>query len=106
MNHRPFAGQELKIEAHAFQWQQKVRENDGGIDVELFRGGDSHLGSQFRLLANLQQRMVAAYGLVLGHVAARLAQKPYRRLIHRLAQAGAQKPAAAGEAGIGAGLLH
>jgi hypothetical protein len=34
---------------------------------------------------------MAADGLILGHVAARLAEEPYRRDINRLAEAGAEK---------------
>ena len=99
MNHRPFAGQELEIEPHAFQRQKQVGKDDGRIHVKLFRGGDGHLGGQLGILADLQQGVVAAYGLVLRHIAAGLAQEPHRGLVHWLAQAGAQKAAAGGETG-------
>ena len=53
VDHRSFPGQELEIETHAFQRQEKVGEDDGGIDIKLLRGGDRHLGGELRVLANL-----------------------------------------------------
>ncbi len=76
---------------------KQVGEDDGGVDAELFRGGDGDFGGDLRLLADFDQGMVLADVAVLLHVAAGLAQKPDGRAIDGFAQAGAQKAAAVEE---------
>ncbi len=60
----------------------------------FFRRGDGDFRSDFRLLADLDQRVMLADVAVLLHVAAGLAQKPHRRPVDRLAQAGTHKAGA------------
>ena len=103
MDDRPLAGLELEVQAHRLQRQQQVGEDDGRVDAQLFRGGDGDLGGDLRLLADFDQRVVLADVAVLLHIAAGLAQKPDRRAVDGLAQAGAEK-AAAVEAGLVGGL--
>ena len=99
MNDRAFAGLKLKGQSHAFEGQQQVGEDDRGVDIELLGGGDGDLGGELGLLADFEQGVVLADGLILRHIAARLAQKPHRRAVDRTAQAGAHEAAAGGERG-------
>ena len=99
VDHRTFAGQKFEVQAHGFQGQQEVGKDDRGIDVELLGGGDGDFSGEVRVFADLEQRVVAADCLVFRHIAAGLAEKPDRGAVHGLAQAGANKTAAARETG-------
>ena len=94
MHHRAFAGLELERQAHGLERQQQVGKDDGRVHAQLFRGGDGDFGGELGLLADFDQRVVLADVAVFLHVAAGLAQKPDRRAVDGLAQAGAHKPAA------------
>jgi len=94
VHHGPFARLKLKIQSHGLQGQQQIGKNNRRIDAQLFRGGDSHLGGQLGVLANLHQSVVLPHVAVFLHVAPGLPQKPNRRAIYRLAQAGTDKTAA------------
>ncbi len=100
MDDRAFASLELKGQSHAFEGQQQVGEDDRCVDVELLRGRDGNLGGELGLLADFEQGVVLADGLILRHIAARLTQEPYRRAIDGTAQAGADEAAAGGERGF------
>ena len=91
MHDRPFAGLELEGQAHGLERKQQVGKDDGRVDAELFSSGDGDFGGDLRLLADLDQRVVLADVAILLHVAAGLAQKPDRRAIDGLAQAGADE---------------
>ena len=97
MDDRAFASEEFKGQPHAFEGQQQVGEDDGGIDVELLGGGNGDFGGELGLLADFEQGVVLAYGLILGHIAACLAQEPDRRTVDRAAQAGANEAGAGGQ---------
>ena len=66
----------MKGQAHDFERQQKVGEDDGGVDAEDFRGRDGDLGGERGLLADLQKRVLLADRAILGHVASGLAHEP------------------------------
>jgi len=84
----------FKGQAHRLERQQQVGKNDGGVDSELFRGGDRDFGGDLGLLADFDKRMVLADVAVLLHVAARLAQKPDWGAVDGPAQTGTDKTAA------------
>ena len=86
-----FAGEELEGQAHDFERQQEVGEDDGGVDAEDFGGGDGDFGGELRLPADFEERMVLADGPVLGHVAAGLAHEPDGRAVDGLGLAGANE---------------
>ena len=91
LDHRPFAGREMKWQAHDFQRQQQVGEDDGGVNLEELGGGDGDLGREFRLLADFDQGIMFADVAVLLHVAAGLAHEPNRSGLDRKALAGTYK---------------
>ncbi len=86
---RPFARRKVEGQAHDFQGQQQVGEDDGRVDVQVLRRGDGDFGGEFRLLADLDQRIVLAHVAVLLHVAAGLAHEPDRSGVNRKPLAGA-----------------
>src|SRR5262249_50240219 len=51
---RALSGFKPKSLAHHFQGQEQIGEDDGCVDVELLRGGDSDLGGQLRSLADFE----------------------------------------------------
>ena len=94
MHHRPFARLKFKRQPHRLERQQQIGKDDGRVNAQLFGRGDGHFGGQFRLLADFHQRVVLANVAVFLHIAPGLAQKPDRRAIDRLAQAGPHKSGA------------
>src|SRR5579864_6448652 len=74
----------MKRKSHDFERQQQVSEDDRGINTQGFSRRNGHIGGDFGLLANLDQRILFADGAVFGHVAARLTHEPDRRAINRL----------------------
>ena len=91
LDHRPFAGGEMEGQAHDFERQQQVGEDDGGVNLEELGGGDGHFGREFGLLADFDQRMMLADVAVFLHVAASLAHEPNRSGLDRKPLAGADK---------------
>ena len=81
----------MKRQAHDFEREQKVGENDGGIDAEKFSGGDGDFGGERGILANLEQRVLLANGAVFGHVASGLAHEPDGRAVDWLRFTGADE---------------
>ncbi len=105
MHDRAFSGLKLEGQTHAFEGQQQIGEDDRRIDIELLGCGDSDLGGELGLLADFEQGMVLADGLILRHIAARLTQKPYWRAVDGTAQTRAHKAAARGErSDVGGGV--
>ena len=90
-NRRTFAAHEVEGNAHGFERQQEIREQDGGVDVDAANRLQRDDGSQLGRTTNIEQGMACPDFAVLGHVAPRLTHEPHRRAIHRLAPAGAQK---------------
>ena len=88
---RPLARLEIKRDTHRGEWQQQVREEDGGVDVEPFDRLQRHLRGQLRLSADFEQRVPRADVAVLGHVTAGLSHEPDRGLVDRLVAAGTEK---------------
>ena len=68
----------MERQAHDLEGQQQVREDNGGVNLEVLGGGDGHFGGEFRLFADFDQRMVLADVAVFLHVTAGLAHEPYR----------------------------
>ena len=94
VNHRSLTGLKFKVQTHRLQRQKQIGKDNCRIYAELFGCGNCHLGGQLRLFANLHQCVVLPHLAVLRHVAASLAQKPHRRAVHGLSQAGSHKAAA------------
>ena len=86
-----FAGGEMKGQAHDFERQEKVGEDDGGIDLEDFGGFNGDLGRDFGLFADLDQGILLADGTVLGHVASGLTHEPDGGAFGGLSFGGANK---------------
>jgi hypothetical protein len=107
-----FSRGKMKRQAHDFEREQKVGENDRGIDTEKFSGGDSDFGGERRIFANFEQRVLLANGAIFGHVAAGLAHEPHWSAINGLGLAGTDEDGIWGrhdssiriEAGIQAGV--
>src|SRR5580693_6360205 len=74
----------MERQSHNFQRQQQVGKNNGSIYPESLSGRDGHLGRDFRLLANLDQRVLFADGAVFRHVTASLPHEPHWRAVNRL----------------------
>ena len=91
LDHRSFAGGKMKRQAHHFERQQEVGEDDGGVDAEDFGSGDGDLGGQRGLLADFEQRMLLADRAIFGHVASGLAHEPDGRAVDGLGLAGANE---------------
>jgi hypothetical protein len=94
-NDRAFSSGKMKGQAHDFEREQKVGEDDGGVDSEKFGSGNGNFGGEFGLLADFEQGMLLANGAVFGHVASGLTHEPDGSVVDRLRFAGAN------EAGIG-----
>ena len=73
---RALAGGEVKGQAHDFEREKKIGEDDGRIDFEDLGRFDGDLGRDLRLLADLDQGILLADGAVLRHVASSLAHEP------------------------------
>jgi hypothetical protein len=84
LDDRTFSGGEMEGQAHHFEGEEKISEDDGGVDSEKFGSGDSNFGREFGLFADLEQRMLLANGAVLRHVASGLAHEPDRSSIDGL----------------------
>ena len=91
LDDRAFSGGKMKGQAHDFEREQEVGEDDGGVDAEKFGGGDGDFGGEFGLLADFEQRMLLANGAILGHVASGLAHEPDGSVVDGLRLAGADE---------------
>ena len=91
VDRRPFALDEIEVEAHRGEGQEEIREEDRGVDVDhvdwLKRDGDGELG----LAADLEQGITLPERAIVRHVPARLTHEPDGCGIDRLAPAGAEK---------------
>ncbi len=94
VHHGAFAVNELKVEAHGGEREQKVGEDDGGVDAEALGGGDCDLGGDCWGAADFEQGVVTPDRHVFGHVAAGLAQKPDGGAVHGLTKTGTDETAA------------
>src|SRR5579864_798529 len=81
----------MKIETHDLEWQEQVREDDGGVHAERLGSGDGYLRGDVGLFTDLDKRIFFADGAVFRHVAPGLAHEPYRRHRHRQRLTGADK---------------
>ena len=81
----------MKGQAHDFEGQQEVGEDDGGVDAEDFGSGDGDLGGERGLLADFEERVLLADCAVLRHVASGLAHEPDGGAVDGLGLAGANK---------------
>ncbi len=48
----------MEGQAHDFEREQEIGEDNGGIDAEKFGGGDGDFSGERGLLANFEQRML------------------------------------------------
>ena len=88
---RTFALDEVERNAHRFEREQQVREQDGRVHLDRLDRLHGDLGGELRLAADLKQGVSFAKRAVGGHVAAGLSHEPDRRRIDRFAPAGSQK---------------
>jgi hypothetical protein len=44
----------MERQAHDFEREQEISKNNGSVDAEKFRGGNSDFGGEFRLLADFE----------------------------------------------------
>ena len=87
----------MKGQAHDFEREQEIGEDDGGVDAEKFGGGDGDFGGERGLLADFEQRVLLADGAVFRHVASGLAHEPDGSAVDRL------RFTSVDESGIGSG---
>jgi len=95
---------EFEIEPHGLKRQQQVGEDDRSINTG-FSAAVMVTSGQVWMLADFHQGVVLAGIAIFLHVAAGLAQEPYRHAIDRTAQAGADKSAAVKDGFDGWGSL-
>ena len=100
-DHRPFAPDELQSHAQRLCQEQDVGENDRRIDPEAVHRQHRHLGCGLGRLAEVEEAEPFADRPVFGEVAAGLPHQPRRRVLGRLAPAGAEKDVAGPSAGLG-----
>lgn len=96
MHARTFVGDELEVEAHGREREKEVGEDDGGVDAEVFGGGDGDLGGERGCAADFEERVFGADGAILRHVAAGLAEEPDGSAVNGPAEAGTNEAAALG----------
>ena len=93
VQHRPLAGRELQVDAHRFEDQQQVGEDDGRIDAEPLDRGEHDLGGEVGILAQIEKRGRSPQFAILGHIAAGLPHQPDGRPLDRLAADGLHQEA-------------
>src|SRR5688500_9632315 len=86
-----FTLDELELEAHRREWDQEVRKQDRGVDIDNVDGLHRDRNGQFGLLADLQKGIALPQLAVIRHVAARLAHEPYRGAVDGFTPAGAEE---------------
>ncbi len=84
MDHRALALGELEADAHGFERQQDVGEDDGRVDLVAPDRLDRHLGGELRRLAHFEKGVLCPDLAVFRQIPARLAHHPYRGAVHRL----------------------
>jgi hypothetical protein len=76
-DHRAFALFVFQFQAHRFDRQQQIRENNGGIHVQHLDGLQGHRGGQVRAFTDFQNAVLLANLAVLFHVPAGLPHEPH-----------------------------
>ena len=87
MNDRSLARDVFQAEPHGLQQGQDVREEDGGVHPEAFRGHQRDFRRELRGLAHIQEIQVGFEFPVGPLVAAGLAEQPYGRILRRFTAA-------------------
>ena len=82
---------ELQLQAHRLHREKKIREDDGGVDVQNLYRLEGYLSRQVGPLANLEDTGLGADIPVLFHVTSGLPHKPNRPDIGGPAAASIQK---------------
>jgi hypothetical protein len=82
---------ELQGESHCFKWDQDIGKQDCRIHAQNIYRLDGYLCSQFRGLAEFEERELASDSLVFRQVAAGLTHHPYGCVIYIFASAGFEK---------------
>ena len=90
-NRGSFALDEIEIEPHRGEGNQKVREQDCGVDVDDVHGLQRDRHREFGRSADVEQGVALPQGPVVGHVTPGLAHEPDRRHVNRLPPAGLQE---------------
>ena len=88
VNHRSLAFGELQLDAHGFQGEEDVGEDDGGIHTQFFYGEEGYLSCQLRRLTEGKKRILPPQGAVLCEEAACLPHQPDRRILRRFPRTG------------------
>ena len=81
---RSLAADEVEGQPQRRQWNQQIREQDGGVHLDAAQRLQRHLGGQVRLAADFQQPVPLSQRPVFGHVPSGLAHEPDGRGVHRL----------------------
>lgn len=84
---------EFEVQPERLEDEQDIGEEDGGVDAELFGGGDGDLGGEFGGLAELEEPDPRAQGSIFKHITTCLAHEPDGRDGRGLAPAGAEEGA-------------
>ena len=87
MDHRALALGELEADAHGFERQQDVGEDDGSVDLVAPHGLDRHLGGDLRRLAHFEEGVLRPDLAVFRQISSCLAHHPYGRAVNGLASA-------------------
>ena len=88
---RAFAANEIEPDAHRFERQQEIREENRGVDVDPANRLQRDFGRQIGRAAQLEQGVAFAQRAVLAHVAPGLAHEPDWRGVDGLEAAGSEK---------------
>ena len=91
LDRRAFAANEIEPDAHRFERQQEIREENRGVDVDPANRLQRDFGRQIGRAAQLEQGVAFAQRAVLAHVAPGLSHEPDWRGVDGLEAAGSEK---------------
>ena len=89
-----FPVDELEVETHGSEREEKVGEDDGRVDAKALGGGDGDFGGDVGGAADFEEGVVLADGHVFRHVSAGLAEEPDGSAVHGETEAGTNETAA------------
>src|SRR6266508_3198659 len=90
---RTFAAAEVERDAHRFEREQQIREQNSRVDFDAPHWLQRHFGREVRGSAQVEEGIAFAKAPVFAHVPAGLPHEPDRRRINRLPPARFQKSA-------------
>ncbi len=94
LDRRTFTANEIEADAHRFERQQQVREENGGVDFDPPDGLKRDFSREIGRAAQIEKRVTFPQRAVLAHVPPGLSHEPYRSRVNWLAPAGLQKTTA------------